>query len=61
MADDVGSLVNLGVIAYLTQLLDTGFFHAVIRMRIRIMRRMRWMRRRSHQWLGHINRLVAFR
>ena len=27
-ADDVGSLVNLGVITYLTQLLDTGFFHA---------------------------------
>lgn len=61
MADDVGSLVNLGVIAYLTQLLDTGFFHAVIRKRIRIMRRMRWTRRRSHQWLGHVNPLVAFR
>ncbi len=27
-ADDVGSLVNLGVICYLKQLLDTGFFHA---------------------------------
>ena len=27
-ADDVGALVNLGVIAYLTQLLDSGFFHA---------------------------------
>ena len=27
-ADDVGALVNLGVVAYLTQLLDTGFFHA---------------------------------
>jgi aarF domain-containing kinase len=27
-AADVGSLVNLGVITYLTQLLDTGFFHA---------------------------------
>jgi aarF domain-containing kinase len=27
-ADDVGSLVNLGVITYLTQLLETGFFHA---------------------------------
>merc|ERR1719203_1853707 len=27
-ADDVGALVNLGVIAYLTQLLDFGFFHA---------------------------------
>ena len=27
-AGDVGSLVNLGVITYLTQLLDTGFFHA---------------------------------
>jgi len=27
-ADDVGELVNLGVIVYLTQLLDTGFFHA---------------------------------
>ena len=27
-ADDVGSLVNVGVIAYLKQLLDTGFFHA---------------------------------
>lgn len=26
--DDVGALVNLGVITYLTQLLDTGFFHA---------------------------------
>lgn len=26
-AGDVGSLVNLGVITYLTQLLDTGFFH----------------------------------
>lgn len=28
VADDVSSLVNLGVITYLTQLLDTGFFHA---------------------------------
>ena len=27
-ADDVGALVNLGVIAYLTQLLESGFFHA---------------------------------
>ena len=27
-ADDVGALVNLGVITYLTQLLDKGFFHA---------------------------------
>ena len=27
-ANDVGSLVNLGVITYLTQLLETGFFHA---------------------------------
>ena len=27
-ADDVGELVNLGVIAYLTQLLESGFFHA---------------------------------
>ena len=27
-ADDVGDLVNLGVICYLKQLLDTGFFHA---------------------------------
>lgn len=27
-ADDVGSLVNLGVICYLKQLLQTGFFHA---------------------------------
>lgn len=27
-ADDVGALVNLGVIAYLTQLLDSGYFHA---------------------------------
>lgn len=27
-ADDVGSLVNVGVICYLKQLLDTGFFHA---------------------------------
>lgn len=27
-AGDVGSLVNLGVITYLTQLLETGFFHA---------------------------------
>jgi aarF domain-containing kinase len=26
-ADDVGALVNLGVITYLTQLLDKGFFH----------------------------------
>ena len=26
--DDVGGLVNLGVITYLTQLLDFGFFHA---------------------------------
>ena len=24
----MGELVNLGVITYLTQLLDTGFFHA---------------------------------
>lgn len=30
-ADDVGELVNLGVITYLTQLLDTGFFHADVR------------------------------
>lgn len=29
-ADDVGSLVNLGVICYLKQLLQTGFFHAGI-------------------------------
>jgi aarF domain-containing kinase len=28
-ADDVGKLVNVGVICYLKQLLDTGFFHAV--------------------------------
>ncbi|GBF99091.1 hypothetical protein Rsub_11900 [Raphidocelis subcapitata] len=28
-ADDVGTLVNVGVICYLKQLLDTGFFHAV--------------------------------
>jgi aarF domain-containing kinase len=28
VANDVGALVNLGVITYLTQLLDTGFFHA---------------------------------
>jgi aarF domain-containing kinase len=28
-ADDVGALVNLGVITYLTQLLDKGLFHAV--------------------------------
>ena len=28
-ADDVGNLVNIGVICYLKQLLDTGFFHAV--------------------------------
>ena len=27
-ADNVGALVNLGVITYLTQLLDFGFFHA---------------------------------
>lgn len=27
-ADDVGDLVNVGVICYLKQLLDTGFFHA---------------------------------
>jgi hypothetical protein len=27
-ADDVGTLVNVGVICYLKQLLDTGFFHA---------------------------------
>ena len=27
-ADDVGALVNLGVITYLTQLLDCGLFHA---------------------------------
>ncbi|GJP56087.1 hypothetical protein CLOM_g15146 [Closterium sp. NIES-68] len=27
-ADDVGSLVNVGVICYLKQLLDTGLFHA---------------------------------
>ena len=27
-ADDVAELVNLGVVTYLTQLLDTGFFHA---------------------------------
>ena len=27
-ADDVGSLVNIGVICYLKQLLDTGLFHA---------------------------------
>eukprot|EP00238_Polyblepharides_amylifera_P011855 CAMPEP_0196587628 /NCGR_PEP_ID=MMETSP1081-20130531/58094_1 /TAXON_ID=36882 /ORGANISM="Pyramimonas amylifera, Strain CCMP720" /LENGTH=743 /DNA_ID=CAMNT_0041909867 /DNA_START=360 /DNA_END=2591 /DNA_ORIENTATION=+ len=27
-ADDVGALVKLGVICYLKQLLDTGFFHA---------------------------------
>ena len=27
-ADDVGSLVNVGVICYLKQLLDTGIFHA---------------------------------
>jgi aarF domain-containing kinase len=27
-ADDVSALVNLGVITYLTQLLDSGFFHA---------------------------------
>ena len=27
-ASDVGDLVNLGVICYLKQLLDTGFFHA---------------------------------
>jgi len=27
-ADDVGALVNLGVIAYLTQLLESGHFHA---------------------------------
>ncbi len=27
-ADDVGNLVNVGVICYLKQLLETGFFHA---------------------------------
>merc|ERR1719408_576328 len=27
-ADNVGDLVNLGVVTYLTQLLETGFFHA---------------------------------
>ena len=27
-ADDVNDLVNLGVVTYLTQLLDSGFFHA---------------------------------
>jgi len=27
-ADDVGTLVNSGVVAYLTQLLESGFFHA---------------------------------
>jgi len=27
-ADDVGALVNLGVVTYLTQLLESGFFHA---------------------------------
>ncbi len=27
-ADDVGALVNVGVICYLKQLLETGFFHA---------------------------------
>ncbi|CAB9498956.1 protein kinase UbiB [Seminavis robusta] len=27
-ADDVGALVNLGVITYLSQLLESGFFHA---------------------------------
>jgi aarF domain-containing kinase len=27
-ADDVGDLVKVGVICYLKQLLDTGFFHA---------------------------------
>lgn len=27
-ADDVGSLVKVGVILYLKQLLETGFFHA---------------------------------
>jgi aarF domain-containing kinase len=27
-SDDVGQLVKLGVICYLKQLLDTGFFHA---------------------------------
>jgi aarF domain-containing kinase len=27
-ADDVQELVNVGVVAYLTQLLDSGFFHA---------------------------------
>lgn len=27
-ADDVQELVNVGVVAYLSQLLDTGFFHA---------------------------------
>ena len=26
-ADDVAQLVNLGVVCYLKQLLDTGFFH----------------------------------
>ena len=30
-ADDVGELVNLGVITYLTQLLEIGFFHADVR------------------------------
>ena len=29
-ADDVGALVNLGVITYLTQLLESGFFHAEV-------------------------------
>ena len=28
--DDVGALVNLGVITYLTQLLDFGFFHGML-------------------------------
>jgi len=28
-ASNVGALVNLGVITYLTQLLDFGFFHGV--------------------------------
>jgi len=30
ISGDVGSLVNLGVLVYLTQLLDTGFFHGAI-------------------------------
>lgn len=32
-ASDVGDLVSVGVICYLKQLLDTGFFHAVRRIR----------------------------